>query len=110
MKKIKDGAKPLWWVGQEVTCPSCGAVYKLDETDGGWIHMQNQFNVKKLACQCEGCGGHMTIEIPKVEEPLPEVNGTVGGTPVQPLKEGVPVGPGISPNSSWGFLNKALNR
>lgn len=114
MKKIKDGNKPLWWDGKEVVCPSCGATYQLDQTDGAWINMQLQFNVKKLACQCEGCGGHMAIDVPQVEEVLPEVNGTVGGTgatpltKIQPQKEGVPIGPGLSPNSSWGFLNNVL--
>ncbi len=126
MKKIKDGNNSLWWVGKEMTCPVCGAIFQLEQNDGTWINMQVNFNLKSISALCAECGGNMVLNAPEKALPVPteSVGGTgeklpdpppppptrkqrADGSPI-PEKVGVSTGPNLAPGSSWGFLNDVL--
>lgn len=122
MKKIKDGDNTLWWVGKEIKCPVCGAVFQLEKDDGVWVNMQTDFGMKDISSSCAECGGNMVLSAP--EEALPVPTEPVGGTgevppppptrkqnafgaPI-PEKKGVSTGPNLAPGSTWGFLNDVM--
>lgn len=104
MKVIKEGSKNPWWVGKEVECGVCGAKYQLELEDGSLINALSKFSDDNITLTCSNCGGSVKLnKEEKISQP-PE-GGTEG---VAPVKEGVNVGGGLAPNSSWGFLNNIL--
>jgi len=113
MKKIKDGDNTLWWVGKEMKCPVCGAVFQLEQNDGTWINMQTNFGMKNISSQCGECGGHMVLSAPEEAPPPPPPpppptrKQRADGSPISE-KVGVSTGPNLAPGSTWGFLNDVM--
>lgn len=104
MKIIKEGSKKPWWVGKEVDCNVCGAKYQLELEDGALINTLSKFSDNDVTLKCANCGGDVRITNNE-KLPVPPKGGTGETTPA---KEGVSVGGGLAPNSSWGFLNNIL--
>lgn len=59
MKVVKEGTPVPWWVGQQGTCDSCGAVVEFEAVDERDPSFEQDETAATIACPC--CPEYITL-------------------------------------------------
>lgn len=56
MKIIREGAKPKWWVGKQITCSQCCCTFELEPADTVKEYRLIAAKLIQIYVSCPHCG------------------------------------------------------